>query len=198
MKSFVEGLISFEFPNGFFVQKLDATEFYTKRFKKMQLVKSVDFVAFNPDTDELWLLEVTDYRSSTDNPTDGVNEMPQKVVSSLACLMAMRSNSELEQELKFVEDAIIRIRHRQERTRLKIRIVLHLEQSELPPEKSNVPKKRSPRYSQDPKIFHELLKKILRPIDTFPIFSTVDKPRGVPWKATFIESKSKSGTRDSD
>jgi hypothetical protein len=194
MINFVEGLISFDFPNGFVVDKLDGTDFYSKHFKTLQLMKSVDFVAFNPDTAELWLLEVTDYRSSTDNPIDGVNEMPQKVVSSLACLMAMRANSELEKELKFAEDAIVRIRLKENQSKIKLRVVLHLEQSELPLSQSSMSKKRSPRFSRDPKIYHDLLKKKLRPIDPYPIFSTVAKPRGVPWKATFLESKVKSGT----
>jgi hypothetical protein len=98
MSNFVEGKISFSLPDGFKVEKLDAMKFYTEHFQSLQDAKAVDRVVFNPDKLELWLLEVTDYRVSTDRPTGWLDEIVQKVISSLACLIAMRVNSNLEDE----------------------------------------------------------------------------------------------------
>ena len=126
MSDFVEGKITFSLPDGFKVEKLDLMKFHTQHFQKLQKAKAVDRVVFNPDKPELWLLEVTDYRFSTDKPTDWLDEIVQKVISSLACLIAMRVNSNLDDERAFAAGAL-------ECT--KLRVVLHFEQPDKPSKK---------------------------------------------------------------
>jgi hypothetical protein len=55
MPRVVEGSVTFDFPNGFVVQKLDDTTFYKKHFQSFaQGSKAVDFLAFDPKKSELW------------------------------------------------------------------------------------------------------------------------------------------------
>jgi hypothetical protein len=95
MPRVVEGSVTFDFPNGFVVQKLDDTTFYKKHFQSFaQGSKAVDFLAFDPKKSELWFLEVKDYRAHRRIKTiDLFDEIAQKVLSSLACLLAMRANA---------------------------------------------------------------------------------------------------------
>jgi hypothetical protein len=168
MSNFVEGKISFSLPDGFKVEKLDSMKFYTEHFQSLQDAKAVDRVVFNPDKLELWLLEVTDYRVSTDRPTGWLDEIVQKVISSLACLVAMRVNSNLEDERIFASGAL-------ECT--KLRVVLHFEQPDKPSKKT--------RQVLDSKTAIDVLKKRLRSIDPHAKFSSVASPKNVPWEASF-------------
>ena len=184
MTKFVEDLISFDFQNGFFVEKLDAMKFYVDHYSKIQDEKSVDFVAFNPDKSELWLVEVKDYRNRERKKTVGlIDEIAKKISSSLACLIAMRGNSQYatDAERDFAAKAIVQT---------KLRVVFHLELSEPNQEKSNKFKKQSRSFYVDLKTVRDSLRRTLRPIDPDAIVSTVTKPRAVPWKATFLDIKS--------
>jgi hypothetical protein len=168
MQSFTEGLISFDFPNGYVVQKLDAMKFYTQYFQALQKTKSVDLVAFNPDKQELWLLEVKDYRNQErTKPSELFDEIAQKILSSLACLMAMRANSQFadDDERDFAAKAI---------GQTKLRFVLHLEQAQS-----------TDRLFQpilDPKAARDLLRR-LRSIDPDAKLATIARPKDVPWQA---------------
>lgn len=168
MTKFVEGLISFDFPNGFVVQKLDTMNFYVKYFQTLQKAKSVDFVAFNPDKQELWLLEVKDYRNSErTKPSELFDEIAQKILSSLACLMAMRASAKYadDDEREFAAKAI---------AQTKLRFVLHLEQAQS----------TDPLFPSvlDPKAVKDLLRR-LRSIDPDAKLATISRPKDVPWVA---------------
>ncbi len=164
----VEGSITFEFPTGFVVQKLDDTTFYKKHFQSFaQGSKAVDFLAFNPQTSELWLLEVKDYRAQGRTKTiDLFDEIAQKVLSSLACLLVMRANAVIQDEQIFAELAMKQIR---------LKIALHFEQ----PEK---PSKLFPRVV-DPANIRMKLRQKVRAVDDKAEFSSIAFSRNVPWKA---------------
>jgi hypothetical protein len=170
-----ENALTFDFPDGFLVQKLDDTTFYRKHFNglvsgeksqdKKLGVKSVDFVVFHPQQDELWLLEVKDYRANQRLKSIGVfDELAQKIISSLACLVAMQANANTEQDKDFAQKALQKIR---------LRIVLHLEQ----PSKPN---KNHP-VVLDPKIALETIRRRLRAVDSKALVSSIGILGAVPW-----------------
>jgi hypothetical protein len=168
MPRLVEGSIAFDFPEGFEVQKLDDTTFYRKHFLPiLQGLKAVDFLAFDPKKSELWLIEVKDYRAHRrTKKIDLVDEVTQKVLSSLSCLIAMRANANVPEEKIFAEEAI-------KKTRLKV--VLHLEQSEKPS------KLRPTVY--DPTNLRIKLREKVRSIDSKAEFSSIAFTQPVPWDA---------------
>jgi hypothetical protein len=164
----VEGSITFDFPSGFMVQKLDDTTFYKKHFQSfVNGSKAVDFLLFDPQTSGLWLLEVKDYRAH--GRTKIINlfdEIAQKVLSSLACLLAMRANANVSDEQVFATHAV-------KQTRLKV--VLHLEQ----------PVKPSKLFPQvvDPSNIRIKLRQKVRSIDSKAECSSIAFCRNVPWEA---------------
>jgi hypothetical protein len=168
MPRFAEKMISFDFPDGFVVQKLDDTTFYKKHFQEFaQGSKAVDFIAFDHKKSELWLIEVKDYRAH--RRTKKINlfdEVAQKVLSSLACLLAMRANANVSDEQVFAT-------HATKQTRLKV--VLHLEQ----------PVKPSKLFPQvvDPSNIRIKLRQKVRSIDSKAEFSSIAFPGNVDWKA---------------
>jgi hypothetical protein len=168
MPRVVEGSITFDFPNGFVVQKLDDTTFYKKLFQSFaQGSKAVDFLAFDPNKSEVWFLEVKDYRAHRRIKTiDLFDEIAQKVLSSLACLLAMRANAVIPAEQNFAEFAT---------KNLQLKVVLHLEQ----------PVKPSKLFPQvvDPKNLRDKLRQKIRPIDNKAEFSSIAFRRNVPWEA---------------
>jgi hypothetical protein len=164
----VEGSITFDFPNGFVVQKLDDTTFYKKHFQSFaQGSKAVDFLAFDPQESELWFLEVKDYRVHRRIKTiDLFDEIVQKVLSSLACLLAMRANAVIPAEQNFAELAT---------KNLQLKVVLHLEQ----------PVKPSKLFPQvvDPSNVRMKLRQKVRAVDNKAEFSSIAFCRNVPWSA---------------
>lgn len=168
MPRLVEGSVSFDFPEGFVVQKLDDTTFYKKHFQSLvQGLKAVDFLAFDPKKSELWLIEVKDYRvHRRTKRIDLVDEVTQKVLSSLSCLIAMRANANVPEEKFFAEEAIKKAR---------LRIVIHLEQPDKPS------KLRPTVY--DPSNLRIKLRDKVRSIDSKAEFSSIAFCRNVPWEA---------------
>jgi hypothetical protein len=192
MLQVVEGSITFDFPTDFVVQKLDDTTFYKKHFQSLVQgpsedniqtclknsqcnvakfalsgTKSVDFLAVDSQNSELWLIEVKDYRAhGRTKRIDLYDEIAQKVLASLACLLAMRANAAIPDERKFAELAL-------KQTRLKV--VLHLEQ----------PEKDSKLYPQvvDPSNVRIKLRQKVRSIDSKAEYSSIAFTRNVPWDA---------------
>jgi hypothetical protein len=168
MPQVVEGSITIDFPDGYIVQKLDDTTFYKKHFQSLvQGLKAVDFLAFDPKKSELWLIEVKDYRAHRrTKKIDLVDEVTQKVLSSLSCLMAMRANANVPEEKIFAEEAIKKAR---------LKVVIHLEQ----PEK---PSKLRPKV-YDPSNLRIKLREKVRSIDSKAEFLSIAFTRNVPWEA---------------
>jgi hypothetical protein len=169
------GNLTFDVPDEFQTQQLDTTTFYADHFQgiisgeksqdKKQGVKAVDLVVFHPREDELWLLEVKDYRA---NPRikkiDVFDEFAIKVVHSLACLAAMQVNANVPEEQQFAYGALRKIR---------LRAVLHLEQTTKP----------SRHFAQvvDPKTALKKIRTRLKAVDTKALVSSVEILGAVPW-----------------
>jgi hypothetical protein len=168
MPRLVEGSVTFDFPDGFIVQKLDDTTFYKKHFQEFaQGSKAMDFIAFDRKKSELWMLEVKDYRAHGRTKTiDLFDEIAQKVLSSLSCLLAMRSNAAIPDEQNFAELATKQIR---------LKVALHLEQ----------PEKDSKLYRQvvNPANIRIKLRQKVRAVDSKAEFSSIAFSRNVPWEA---------------
>jgi hypothetical protein len=170
------GNLTFDVPDEFRTQQLDETTFYTDHFQgiisgeksqdKKQGVKAVDLVVFHPQKDELWLLEVKDYRA---NPRikriDIFDEFAIKVVHSLACLAAMQINANVPEEQQFAHQALRKIR---------LRAVLHLEQAIKP-------SKHFPQVI-DPKTALRKIRTRLKAIDTKALVSSIEILGTVPWR----------------
>lgn len=169
MPRLVEGSVTFDFPDGFVVQKLDDTTFYKKHFQSLvQGLKAVDFIAFDPKKSELWLIEVKDYRAHRrTKKIDLVDEVTQKVLSSLACLLAMRANAAVAEEQNFAALATKQVR---------LKVALHLEQ----------PDKDSKLFPQvvDPANIRIKLRQKVRAVDSKAEFSSIAFCRNVPWTAS--------------
>ncbi len=123
MCKITEGRLEFIFPDDWQVEKLDDTPFYRKHFQGFADSKSVDIVSFKPDGEELWLLEVKDYRINPRTKTlDLFLEIALKVRDTLALLYLAKSKPEIS-IYGFAGEAV---------AKTTIRVVLHLEQPANP------------------------------------------------------------------
>jgi hypothetical protein len=125
MPSFTEGSLTFEFPAGWDVSKLDGWSFYRNQFQSVcDGTKAVDLLAIEPDRSCVWCIEVKDYRAyRREKALDITDEMAAKVRDSLALLAAANVNASDHQE-KALAGRALRAR--------RIRVVLHLEQPAKP------------------------------------------------------------------
>lgn len=123
MLKITEGTLEFVFPKTWQAEKFDDTGFYRKHFQGFADSKSVDVVAFSADGDELWLIEVKDYRvNRRDKSLDLFREIAIKVRDTLACLYLARGKPEITL-YGFAQQAA---------AKTKIRVALHLEQPAKP------------------------------------------------------------------
>ncbi len=118
MPDIVEGKLTFTFPNSWQAVKYDETSFYQKHFQKLGESRCVDIVAFEMD-DQLWLLEVKDYRQHKRAKTEDLFlEIARKVRDTLANLYLAQGHEEADCY------AFAQLASRKQ----TIRVVLHLEQ----------------------------------------------------------------------
>jgi len=108
---------------GWQAEKLDDTPFYRKHFQSFADSKSVDIVSFKPDGEDLWLLEVKDYRINPRTKNlDLFKEVAIKVRDTLALLYLAKSKPEISIH-RFASEAV---------GKTTIRVVLHMEQPANP------------------------------------------------------------------
>ncbi len=124
MPDVVEGKLTFTFPNSWQVVKYDETSFYKKHFQKLGASRCVDIVAFETEVDDqLWLLEVKDYRQNKRTKTEDLFlEIARKVRDTLANLYLAQRHEEAD----CYDFAQLASRKQ------TIRVVLHLEQPQKP------------------------------------------------------------------
>jgi hypothetical protein len=124
MPDIVEGRLTFTFPSTWQALKYDETSFYKKHFQKLAESRCVDIVAFDASTDDqLWLLEVKDYRRLRRKKTEDIFvEIAKKVRDTLANLYLAQRHEEADC-FDFAQLA---------GQKQSIRVVLHLEQQRLP------------------------------------------------------------------
>jgi len=166
MPALTEGALTFEFPEGRAVSRLDEWSFYRKQFIQVcGGAKSVDIVAAEPHARCLWLIEVKDYRRRGRNKVVPLaDEVARKVRDSLAALAAARVNANDAHE-KALADAALRTE--------ELRIVLHLEQTARP-------SKLFPAVVDAADVLQRL-KQITKAIDPHPVICRKDDLRRVPW-----------------
>ncbi|MEY4530045.1 MAG: hypothetical protein RLZZ156_766 [Deinococcota bacterium] len=128
MPSFKEGNLQFDFPESFEVCQYDKSHFYVSQHGGFRSIKSgtkaVDFIAFEALSDELWFIEVKDFRAQQRENKERqkteplVEEIVDKMIFSIAGLFVMGFNGEGD-EKTFAQKAL---------SKSKLRIVFHLEQ----------------------------------------------------------------------
>lgn len=93
-----EGEFSYVFPEDWLVQKWDDTAFHLNQFQHFAAgSKAVEFVAFNPQDEKLWLIECKDFRPNGRTKTiELCDEIAQKVRDSLAALICARNADDVE------------------------------------------------------------------------------------------------------
>lgn len=154
----------FGFGAGWHVCRWDDTAFVRNRFSQLGGgSKSCDLVAFEDDGDELWLIEVKDYRHHRREKASQLHdEMAAKVRDTLAALWAGQVNASGDEQ-KFARLA---------KRKSRIRAVLHVETrqtSRLMPGK---------KHAADIKM---ALKRALKAIDPHPVVSSVGSMGCVRW-----------------
>jgi hypothetical protein len=167
MPELVEGKLTFVFPSTWQVIKFDETSFYQKHFQKLAESRSVDIVAFKSEAvDELWLLEVKDYRMHPRRKEEDIFlEIAKKVRDTLANLYLAQRHEEADC-YEFAQLASLK---------QTIRIVLHLEQ----PQKTS--KLYSPVVSRSNAQIK--LRQSVRVADPHALFCEIASMR-VQWKVT--------------
>lgn len=125
MASITEGSLTFGFPAGWEVSKLDEWSFYRNQFQNVcNGTKAIDILALEPGGACAWYIEIKDYRRHPRKKTgDVADETACKVRDSLALLAAANVNANNDDEKA---RAGLALRSR------KIRVVLHLEQTTKP------------------------------------------------------------------
>ena len=147
-----EGNLTFSFSNDWQAIKYDDSSFHTKYFQSFAGgSKAVDFIAFG--NQELWLIEVKDYRlHARTKSTDLYLEIASKVRATLAGLLAITAtnNPSGDSETKSIAQSIFKRSY-------QLRIALHLEQ----------PIQHSKLFPQviDPKTARDKLRQQLRSVD---------------------------------
>jgi len=170
MLSLTEGKLRFNFPLGWEATQYDDWAFYENQFQDSCCGnKAVDFLAFQPQADELWLIEVKDYRLHRRTKTIHVwDEMAIKARDTLAGLVATKANGALP-DRPWATHAL---------RKAKLKFVLHLEQ---PVQHS----KLFPR-TLDPSKIQQKLRQLIKPIDAHPRVVELQNMVHVPWSAESI------------
>jgi len=152
MQEFVEGQLTFSFPEPLSAQQYDDWSFYRNQFTNaFGGAKAVDFICL--DQDCTWLIEVKDYRlERRTKPGDLGEEIASKVRDTLAGLVAASCNANDLDEKNFAIKAL--------RTNT-LRVVLHIEQ----PEKHT---KLFPRIVNPASLIMKL-KQLLKAVDAHPL-----------------------------
>lgn len=125
MPSITEGSLTFTFPTGWEVSKLDEWSFYRNQFQSVSSgTKAVDLMAIEPGRACTWFIEIKDYRRRVREKTANVaDEIAHKVRDSLA-LVAVASVNANDADEKGRAGRALQSR--------KLKVVLHLEQTTKP------------------------------------------------------------------
>jgi hypothetical protein len=164
-----EGNLSFSFE--FDAIKFDDSAYYRDHFVKIQNgIGAIDLLAVNDETG--YLIEIKDYRHPNTenlNPSDLIEAIVNKVISTLAAMLPMKNNASIPAEKEIAE-----IFAKTSQTR----VVLHIEK---PPARRTL--KQSCYNFQE---IEKSLKRKLKPIDTHPKVVSKDNLKGFPWVVTEI------------
>lgn len=165
MPDFPEGALTFRFPAGWQVKRYDDSSFYRERFQQIANSKSVDFVAYDPNAEALWLIEVKDYRAHPrEKSVDLFGEVAQKVRDTLAGLFVAKRHPEVDMYQLA----------RGVRNKRTIRVVLHLEQTKKPSKLYPIVVERNNALLK--------LRQVVRVADPHALFCEIQAmPAACPW-----------------
>lgn len=125
-QQFSEGNLTFSFPSTWLVCRPEKTSFYVRHFQGFcNGCKEMDFLAFDPGANSLWLIEVKDYRQNPRTKQEHlVDEVAEKTRDILAMLpvASIRDNSQSQPEKLQVGEF-----WRQAQNASTFRVVLHCE-----------------------------------------------------------------------
>ena len=158
------------FPDGWTVTKFDDWSFYRNQFSRMHdCIKSVDVLAISSGGNELWMIEVKDFRKYKRKKSELLHEeILGKVFASLAALLPAKTNACDNDEKNFAKKAL-RVS--------KIHVVFHGEQPKTP-------SKVFPESYHKADLLKELQRR-LKSIDPHALVVSGEEPRGVPWEVKF-------------
>lgn len=172
MPEFVEGQIRYDFPEEFSIVRLEDSTYYTKHWQHFaeqtggEGNKECDFIAFDPKSKTLWLIEVKDYRAAfRTKPSELAVEFAQKCRDAIGCLFAIKLSGLAQAAEKDMIHCLLKA--------MVVRCVLHVEQGV-----------RSRLFPQiiDPKTLKDLTRYRLRPLDPHALGGDADVLNGrVPW-----------------
>ena len=124
MTSIVVDRFQFQLPAGWRVLDYDKCTFYREHFNGIASSKASDLLAISPSNDELWLVEVKDYRRHRrTKPINIFAEIARKARDTLAGLAAARIRA-YDTDTRSFAGSAARV--------MRIRIVLLLEQPSRP------------------------------------------------------------------
>jgi hypothetical protein len=166
MPSIAEGNLTFEFPAGWEVSKLDEWSFYRKQFLSIgNGTKAIDVLAVEPGRTCAWLIEIKDYRQAPRTKTlEIADEIAIKVRDSLALLAAARVNA-TDGDQKAIANRALNAR--------SLRVVLHLEQRVKP-------SRLFPREIDEANVQQKLRQRV-KTIDPHPMVRERAVMAGCPW-----------------
>ena len=169
---FVEGALTFEFPDSWSICRPDQTSFYRRHFQSFcGGCHEVDFQAFDPGAMTIWLIEVKDYRVFRRTRLEELaDEVAQKARDVLAMLFVagIRDNTASTPQRVQAGDFWNRAR-----AAIDIRVVLHCE---LP----RSPSRLFPGI-KDVANLQSKLKQKLRVIDPHALFTNRTMAHPLPW-----------------
>jgi hypothetical protein len=125
-QDFDEGRLKFRFPNGWLVCRPESTSFYTRHFQNFcGGCREMDFLAFDPATHVLWLIEVKDYENDRrTKQQDLADEVAVKARDILAMLPVALVR---DQGISSAGNLQVREFWRHARNAKEMRVVLHCE-----------------------------------------------------------------------
>jgi hypothetical protein len=171
-QTFTEGSLSFTFPDSWLLCRPQDLAFYSRQFQSFcGGCKEIDFIAYDPLTKTLWLLEVKDFRiSGRLKPTSLHEEMAEKVRDTLALIVSggLSSMSHDDPATTTLKGLWTHIRRA-----ANVRVALHCEQ----------PKHRSKLFPCIANLSNiaDQLRRSIRAVDPRAIVMNDNSVPGVPW-----------------
>jgi hypothetical protein len=171
-QDFLEGAITFKFPDGWHICRPECTSFYERHFQHFcGGCKEMDFLAFDPENRVLWLIEAKDYRIHNRTKKE---ELADEVAAKTRDVLAMLPVGGLRDE-GISQSGKLQVRDfwQNARDAKNIRVVLHCE---LPIASS----KLFPGIKDEANLQTKLSQK-LRCIDPRSLFTNRNMGHGLPW-----------------
>ena len=171
-QDFVEGSLTFSFPDDWSVCRPEETSFYSRHFVSFcGGCKEMDFLGFDPGQRTFWLIEVKDYRvHARTKPMDLADEVAKKTRDVLAMLPTalLRDAAASQPDRLQVKDFWHRAR-----TATQLRVVLHCE---LPVS----PSRLFPGIHNAANL-QAKLRQQLRAVDPHSLFTDRSRSQALPW-----------------